>query len=100
MPGRGGEVECTACSASFEFMDGASVEWDDPKRFWHYEHLVCTKCKDLKSVPYFHDEKTNTYAPDPAPAKCTKSSCRRVLQPWTGTITPDIFEGPCPKCGG
>lgn len=99
MPGDGGEAVCTACAARFEYMDGADVEWEAPHRHWHYELMVCTKCKALKSVPFFHDETTNTSAPDPAPAKCSTSSCRRVLRPWPGTITADGIEGPCPKCG-
>lgn len=91
-------MECTGCSAVFEFLDGGDIEWDGARRHWQYEHLVCTKCEELRSIPYFYDEAPQAFVPQPSPPRCNKSSCRRVLRPWPGSITPETFDGPCPKC--
>lgn len=99
MPGRAGTARCTGCSYTYEFSDGGSIEWEEPRRPWGVEHLVCTKCLDLHNVQYFYDSEHPDGAPNQSPPRCNKSSCRRVLRPWPGVITPDTLEGPCPRCG-
>lgn len=96
MPGRGGEMRCTACSWRAEFCDGGDI--DDQGREFHYEHMVCSKCVTVRNVIFHWDRETQRGAPASSPARCSTSSCRRVLRPWNGTIAPDGVEGPCPAC--